>query len=87
MKLSLRLPSFLLPAPARFQTDDEARKSHPYFTTCFLLTPILWPIGVVTGLLYLFDPKWRSAGKAMLTVGVISGMLATLVFLSLYRWH
>jgi hypothetical protein len=64
--------------------EDDPRAIHPpYFATCLLLSFLLPPVGLVAGLVYLCLPKWRSAGGVMLAAGLLSGLTASMVFLSI----
>lgn len=70
-------------APASAPTQPAGLSHPPLFTTSMVLSPLVAPVGIIMGCLYLCAPKWRGAGAAMLTMGLVSAMLAGLVFLSL----
>lgn len=82
MKHTLRLPS-VFAAPPLPAMENGPASTRPYFTIFLLLSPVIWPVGIAMGLLYLCYPRWRSAGATMLTLGLISGALSALVYLSI----
>lgn len=84
MKHGATLPALMAPASPKPAAKNESRLVHPpFFTTSMLLSPVISPVGIVMGLAYLCLPKWRSAGGAMLGLGLFSAVLAWLVYLSI----
>jgi hypothetical protein len=83
MKHGATLPAFMAPASPTPAAKENSLSAHPpFFTASMLLSPIISPVGIVMGLAYLCLPKWRSAGGAMLGLGLCSAALAWLVYLS-----
>jgi hypothetical protein len=70
-------------ASTTFAPDDPRAIRAPFFTTGFVLSLLLWPLGVLMGSIYCFHSKWRSAGVAMITLGLIAGLVSMLVYWSL----
>jgi hypothetical protein len=84
MKHGVSLPAFMAPASPAPAAKDDARAVHPpFFTASMVLSPLVWPVGVVMGLAYLCLPRWRSAGTAMLVLGLLSAMIGWVVYVSL----
>ncbi len=89
MKRTVSLPALVAhaaSAPASGVSTplvNDPRTIHaPFFTTIFVLSPLLWPIGIVMGVVYLCNSHWRAAGAAMLSLGLTAAVLSSLVFLS-----
>lgn len=85
MKHSVSLPAFVARAAhEQSLNQDDPRKVHPpLFVSTMVLSPLVWPVGVMMGIVYLCAPKWRGAGAVMLAMGLLSGLVATAVYLSL----
>jgi hypothetical protein len=54
----------------------------PFFTASMVLSPVICPVGIVLGIVYLCLPKWRGAGGAMLALGLVSALIGWVVYLS-----
>ncbi len=84
MKHSVSLPGFVARAAhEQALAQDDPRKVHPpFFVSTLVLSPVIWPLGVLMGIIYLCAPKWRAAGAVMLGMGLLSGLLGSAVYLS-----
>jgi|GEM_PF-5107612 len=70
-------------ASPSFPADDPRSVHAPLFTAIFVLTPLLWPVGIIMGVVYLCNARWRAAGAAMLGLGLVAALISTAVFWSL----
>ena len=68
---------------AAYPADDPRSVHAPLFTTIFVLTPLLWPVGIIMGVVYLCNARWRAAGAAMFSLGLVAALISTAVFWSL----
>jgi TRAP-type C4-dicarboxylate transport system permease large subunit len=87
MKRTVSLPAMVAHAAqassVSYPADDPRSIHAPLFTTIFVLTPLLWPVGIVMGIVYLCNARWRAAGAAMLSLGLIAALISTTVYWSM----
>ena len=89
MKRTVSLPALVAHAAhassgtVSYPADDPRAVHAPFFASIFVLTPLLWPIGIVMGIVYLCNARWRAAGAAMLGLGLVAGLISTAVYWSL----
>lgn len=55
----------------------------PAFVALVVLTLILWPVGLIGGIVYLCEPKTRGAGAALLAIALASAVLSWVILRAL----